>query len=70
MDIQIDVLKCTGCGTCTYLCPVGALSVVDTKCRVGEGCISCGNCLEMCSFKAITVDDPIMKKRTGKKRGN
>jgi ferredoxin len=23
MDIKIDPLICTGCGTCTYLCPVG-----------------------------------------------
>jgi ferredoxin len=70
MDIKIDLLKCTGCGTCTYLCPVGVLSVVDMKCRVAEGCISCGNCVEICSFKAISVDDPIMKKETREKHGN
>ena len=70
MDIKIDPLKCTGCGTCTYLCPVGVLSVVDTKCRVDEGCISCGNCVEICPFKAVSIGDPIMKKRAGKKHGN
>jgi ferredoxin len=70
MDIKIDPLKCTGCGTCNYLCPVGVLSVADMKCQVQEGCISCGNCVAICSFKAISIDDPIMKKRARIKRGN
>jgi ferredoxin len=56
MSVNIDTLKCTGCGNCTYLCPVGALAIVDTKCRVGDGCTSCGACVEVCSFEAIKLE--------------
>ena len=56
MPAKIDVLKCTGCGNCIFLCPVGALVIDDSKCRVLEGCIACGTCLEACSFKAIKLE--------------
>jgi electron transfer flavoprotein alpha subunit len=56
MGIKIDLLKCTGCGTCISLCPVGVLSIEDTKCRVQEGCTSCGACVDACSFEAIKLE--------------
>ncbi len=63
MGVKIDVLRCVGCGACTYVCPVGVLAVEDMKCRVKEGCISCGACVEMCHWQAITLQN----KKTGKK---
>ena len=58
MGIKIDTLKCTGCGACTLVCPVGVLMVEDDmKCHVSEGCISCGLCVESCSWQAITLED-------------
>jgi ferredoxin len=56
MGVKIDVTKCTGCGACTYVCPVGVLEVIDMKCRVAEGCISCGKCVNECTFMAITLE--------------
>ena len=64
MDIRIDPLKCTGCGQCTYNCPVGALSIVEAKCVVQDGCVACGSCVDICSFQAISIGDSIMKKGT------
>jgi NAD-dependent dihydropyrimidine dehydrogenase PreA subunit len=63
MGVKVDTLKCTGCGACTFVCPVGVLAVVDMKCRVEEGCISCGQCVERCHWQAITlIDEPTKKK--------
>ena len=56
MGIKIDLLKCTGCGDCVYLCPVGVLAIEDMKCQVAEGCTSCGACVDACSFKAIKLE--------------
>jgi len=62
MGVKIDLLKCTGCGACTFVCPVTVLEVIDMKCRVKEGCISCGKCVNECTFKAITLEKPAKKK--------
>jgi ferredoxin len=56
MAIKIDPLKCTGCGSCIYLCPAGVLTVVDMKCQAQEGCTSCGICVDACPFKAIKLE--------------
>ncbi len=63
MGVKIDTLKCTGCGACIYVCPVGVLEVVDMKCRVNEGCISCGKCIEVCNWMAITPEKQTKKKK-------
>ena len=63
MGVKIDVLKCVGCGACTYVCPVGVLAVEDMKCRVKEGCTSCGACVEMCHWQAITLQNKKARKK-------
>jgi ferredoxin len=63
MGVKVDLLKCVGCGQCTYICPVGVLSVEDMKCRVREGCISCGECVEICHWQAITLENGVGQKR-------
>ncbi|MHB8103987.1 MAG: indolepyruvate ferredoxin oxidoreductase subunit alpha [Dehalococcoidales bacterium] len=62
MGITIDLLKCTGCGVCTFVCPVEVLELIDMKCRVKEGCISCGKCINVCSWNAITLEKEPKKK--------
>ena len=66
MGVKIDRLKCTGCGACTYECPVGVLSIVDMKCHVTEGCISCGKCAQECPVACI--GDFRQLRREAKKR--
>jgi ferredoxin len=69
MGVKIDTLRCTGCGACTYVCPVGILTVEDMKCRVSDGCISCGLCVEQCQWQAITLEKEAKKsKKHGHKR--
>jgi ferredoxin len=66
MAVKIDTLKCTGCGACTLVCPVGVLEIVDMKSTVKPGCISCGKCVPVCGWEAITlIKEPVKKK--GKK---
>jgi electron transfer flavoprotein alpha subunit len=63
MGVKIDLLKCTGCGACIYVCPVGVLSIEDMKCRVKEGCIACGQCVDRCHWQAITLEDEPAEKK-------
>ncbi|MGD0794511.1 MAG: 4Fe-4S binding protein [Dehalococcoidales bacterium] len=70
MGVIINLLKCTGCGSCTYLCPAGVLVLDDLKCRIQAGCTSCGECVDACSFKAIKLEGQKTGKGHSKKRGN
>jgi NAD-dependent dihydropyrimidine dehydrogenase PreA subunit len=63
VGIKIDTTKCTGCGACIYVCPVGVLELVDMKAKVNEGCISCGKCVNECAFFAITIEKESKKKK-------
>ncbi|MEM0027463.1 MAG: 4Fe-4S binding protein [Ignisphaera sp.] len=58
--IEVDPVKCTGCGACTRICPPKALSLI----REGETlilryfvgkCIFCGMCADICPEKAIAI---------------
>ena len=54
MAIQIDVEKCTGCGSCVPACPFGVMELVDDKVRIKEGCNLCGACVDACPVIALT----------------
>lgn len=56
-DIEIDVVKCIGCGACVRKCPTNAISgekkqphVIDTHL-----CIRCGACATACRFDAVIM---------------
>lgn len=52
MKINKDV--CIGCGTCTGVCPVEAITMQDGKAEINqETCIHCGTCAGVCPVNAI-----------------
>jgi Fe-S-cluster-containing hydrogenase component 2 len=52
--VWVDVTRCTGCGACVELCPVGAITLASGKARVDEeSCTGCGACVDACPEGAI-----------------
>jgi formate hydrogenlyase subunit 6/NADH:ubiquinone oxidoreductase subunit I len=65
--LDIDPVKCTGCGVCEVVCPAQIVRMVPIgKRKVGNreietkrpifdlyGCISCGQCVDDCRFGAL-----------------
>jgi len=50
----VDVARCTGCGTCVEVCPVGAIALIDDKaCIDEETCTGCEACVDACPEDAI-----------------
>ncbi|MDG6222172.1 MAG: DUF362 domain-containing protein [Candidatus Bathyarchaeota archaeon] len=47
--------ECTGCGTCENLCPLSAVSIVDSFVQFNyDNCFGCGVCVSQCPTKALT----------------
>ena len=65
MGIQIDLDKCTGCGSCVPVCPFGVIELVDDKVRIKEGCNLCGACVDACTFEAIKIEKAEQKVSEG-----
>ncbi len=67
--LDIDPVKCTGCGVCEAVCPASVIQMVHTGTRkVGTReietkrptfdlytCISCGQCVDDCRFEALRL---------------
>ena len=54
---QTDPAKCTNCGTCARLCPMGAIDPEDVYSVPGT-CIKCQACVRKCTKHAKYFDDP------------
>jgi len=53
-----DEERCTHCGACIAVCPVGALYLERPSMEVGfdnEKCVVCGICVQYCPQKAMDV---------------
>ncbi|UCH03322.1 MAG: ferredoxin family protein, partial [Candidatus Bathyarchaeota archaeon] len=61
VKVNVDLEKCTGCGTCVDNCPVDVFELVNVsdeqKARVvnEDECIICEVCVTTCSEEAIEV---------------
>lgn len=53
--VQVEQIKCVGCGRCVAICAQGAPSVTDKKSYIDpEKCVGCGRCLALCPTDAIS----------------
>ncbi len=53
----VDDALCTSCGTCTEICPVGAIRLDEEGgAGVWDTCIGCGLCATVCPAGAISMD--------------
>jgi len=55
MELKVDLEKCTGCGTCVFACPFGAIEMADGKAKIFESCVDCGACVEQCPEGALFI---------------
>jgi len=55
---SINEENCTGCGACTKVCPVDAITGEKKELHTidPEKCIRCGACISACTFDAVTVE--------------
>ncbi|MFZ5596085.1 MAG: NIL domain-containing protein [Bacillota bacterium] len=57
-EITRNEEKCTMCGSCTAICPTGALYIDRPSMEVrfdGDNCVVCQLCLKICPVRAMEV---------------
>ena len=64
--VEVNWEKCTGCGTCVDVCPVGVFELQNipeypdtqkSKPVNADECIQCMACVTQCPEEAITVEE-------------
>jgi len=54
-EIALRVEKCTGCGACAQVCPVGAQRLLPQRGIERSRCIACGQCVSVCPESALEL---------------
>jgi ferredoxin len=55
MQFKVTIEKCTGCGTCTDVCPTEAIRIENGKAEITVECTDCGACTRVCPEGAIRM---------------
>ena len=55
--LSLDQSKCTGCKTCTTVCPHAVLAIEAKRAKIQnrDACMECGACMRNCKDGAIYV---------------
>ena len=53
--VTVDGVRCSYCGGCVSVCPVGAITLQETHLVVDDACIDCGFCIPACPVGALTA---------------
>jgi len=51
----VNTARCTGCGACAAVCPMGAIAVDAAASIETPNCTGCGLCVDECPQEAITL---------------
>lgn len=57
MKAIVDRKKCTVCGVCSDACPMGAITVGETRIDISDDCTLCGICVDTCEFGALSLPE-------------
>ncbi len=57
VTLNLDGMKCVGCGTCLLVCPHAVLSPKNGKVEImnRDACMECGACARNCPAEALHV---------------
>jgi len=55
--IILDRDRCCYCGGCVSVCPVGALTLAETRLLVSNECTECGECVSACPVGALQLEE-------------
>jgi electron transfer flavoprotein alpha subunit len=56
-ELEINVERCTLCGACVKVCPLGAITLGEDAPEVGAACNLCGACVEACPTDALAIPE-------------
>lgn len=56
--LELDAMKCRGCGLCVEVCPHGVFQMSGGKAVISDrgACMQCGACSRNCRFGALKTE--------------